>query len=486
MSDTVVDAVVVSTPQGDVRGVRRPGSLAFYGVPFAEPPVGELRFQAPQPRTPWPGVRDATAPGATPQRRPFAEVTAIPEPSVPGDDTLLVNVFTPDVTASLPVLVWIHGGGYLAGSPSSPWYDGAAFNRDQVVTVSVSYRLGFDGFGDIPDAPANRGLRDQVAALRWVRDTIAAYGGDPTRVTIAGQSAGGGSVQALMASPHAHGLFHGAISQSGALRSPAADEVARRTRRLAELLGVSADRAGFASVTEDAILDASQALTDELRPAPASPAEVLHGLLHGDGLGGLAFVPYTDGDVLPATDPASLAAHDVPLLLGSTAHEFVMAAPAFAALAETGQVRPALRQLLGEAADDYVSQLAGLPGGDAALVAQLMSVGAFRRPLVELADARAGLPTWVYDHRYAGAGLAGHCSELPFVWDHLDADLVEASCGPNPPQALADTMHAAWVRFVTDGTAPWAAWDAAGRGMVFDVPGGEAPVYELERRLAAR
>ncbi len=129
------DTVVISTPQGDVRGVRRPGSLAFYGVPFAEPPVGENRFAAPVPRAPWSGIHDATKPGATPQRKPFAEVTAIPEPSFPGDDTLLVNVFTPDLSASLPVLVWIHGGGYKAGSPSSPWYDGFAFNRDGVVTV---------------------------------------------------------------------------------------------------------------------------------------------------------------------------------------------------------------------------------------------------------------------------------------------------------------------------------------------------------------
>src|SRR6185437_13660526 len=143
-------------------------SAAFLGIPFAEPPVGELRFAAPEPHRPWEGVRDAGEPGATPQRKALAEITLIPEPSYPGESTLNVDVFTPrpgDPEAKLPVLVYIHGGGYVAGSPASPWYDGAAFNRDGIVTVSVSYRLGFDGFGWIEDAPANRGILDWILAL---------------------------------------------------------------------------------------------------------------------------------------------------------------------------------------------------------------------------------------------------------------------------------------------------------------------------------
>ena len=196
------DTPVVEGRQGAIRGFCRdtgstadagyPRSAAFLGIPFAEAPVGERRFAAPVPAAGWDGVREATGFGPTAQRRPFAEVTAIPEPSFPGDSTLNVNVFTPapgEQDARLPVLVWIHGGGFKAGSPSSPWYDGLAFNRDGVVTVSISYRLGFDGFGWIPDAPHNRGLLDQIEALRWIRDNIAAFGGDPDRLTIAGQSA---------------------------------------------------------------------------------------------------------------------------------------------------------------------------------------------------------------------------------------------------------------------------------------------------------
>lgn len=214
---------IVDAPCGPVRGFRM-GSVAFLGIPFAEAPIGERRFMAPVPRARWEDVRDATTYGPTAQRRPFGPVTDIPEPSIAGEDTLSVNVFTPapnQPEAKLPVFVWIHGGGYIAGSPASPWYDGAAFNRDDIVTVTVSYRLGFDGFGYIEDsdAPLNRGLLDQIAALTWVQRNIAAFGGDPERVTVGGQSAGGGSVLSLIASPRARGLFSQAICQSGAVAS---------------------------------------------------------------------------------------------------------------------------------------------------------------------------------------------------------------------------------------------------------------------------
>ncbi|WP_431797054.1 carboxylesterase family protein [Microbacterium kunmingense] len=209
---------VITLSCGAVRGRWRgepgdPGaSAAFLGIPFAEPPVGERRFAAPVPVPPWDGVRDATAYGATAQRGDTG-ITLIPEPSVEGDSTLNVNVFTPrpgDTDAALPVLVYIHGGGFTSGSPASPWYDGRAFNRDGVVTVSISYRLGFDGFGEIPDAPTNRGVRDWLAALEWVQRHIRDFGGDPTRVTIAGQSAGGAAVLTLLGMPAAQHLFHSA------------------------------------------------------------------------------------------------------------------------------------------------------------------------------------------------------------------------------------------------------------------------------------
>jgi para-nitrobenzyl esterase len=218
---TTGEHVVVETNAGAVRGFWRTDSAAFLGIPFAEPPYGDLRFLAPVHAKSWSGVRDALRYGPTPQRKALAEITTIPEPSIPGEDILNLNVFTPRPHAAtgsevpLPVLVYLHGGAYVAGSPASPWYDGAAFNRDGVVTVTVSYRLGFDGFGWLPDAPPNRGILDWLLALEWVRSNISQFGGDPARVTIAGQSAGGGAVMTLLAMPRARGLFRAAASISG-------------------------------------------------------------------------------------------------------------------------------------------------------------------------------------------------------------------------------------------------------------------------------
>src|SRR6187402_1889411 len=256
---TAAEAPVVTIAPGRVRGLWRgtpgtPGaSAAFLGIPFAQAPVGDLRFAAPVPPEPWKGTRDALEYGATAQRGDKG-ITLIPEPSVPGESTLNVNVFTPapgQTDAALPVLVYIHGGGYTAGSPASPWYDGRAFNRDGVVTVSISYRLGFDGFGHIAGAPSNRAVRDWLAGLEWVRENIEAFGGDPDRVTIAGQSAGGGAVLTLLGMPGAQHLFHAVWALSGALGDIAPERAWALSARLAKLAGVAPTREGFASVSEE-------------------------------------------------------------------------------------------------------------------------------------------------------------------------------------------------------------------------------------------
>ena len=219
--------------RGRWRGTGSVRSAAFLGLPYAQAPVGDLRFAAPKAREPWTGIRDAREYGPTAQRAPLSPVTTIPEPSTPGDDVLNLNVFTsaPGAgAAKLPVLVWIHGGGYVAGCQNSSWYDGAAFNRDGVVTVSIGYRLGIDAWLHLADAPDNRGALDWLAALRWVQDNVRQFGGDPQRVTVAGQSAGGGAVLTLLGMPFAAGLFHRAASFSGAVGSV-------RSRADAEQLG---------------------------------------------------------------------------------------------------------------------------------------------------------------------------------------------------------------------------------------------------------
>ena len=235
----------VTLRAGSIRGRWREDSTvrsaAFLGIPFAQAPVGDLRFAAPVPVEPWEGTRDALTYGPTPKRGE-PDNSTVPETVVPGNETLNLNVFTPrpgDVGAGLPVLVWIHGGAYFAGSPASPWYDGKTYNRDGVVTVSLSYRLGFDGFGWIEGAPANRGVLDWIAGLEWVQENIREFGGDPARVTIAGQSAGGGAALTLLGLESAQHMFTPMQSIAGALGDRPRHAALKSAQALGERLGVA-------------------------------------------------------------------------------------------------------------------------------------------------------------------------------------------------------------------------------------------------------
>jgi para-nitrobenzyl esterase len=457
---------LVQLGNGTVRGVWRGASAAFYGIPFAQPPVGDLRFAAPVPAEPWDGELDASRPGPTPQRRPFAEVTTIPEPSFPGDATLNVNVFSPvpgQPDAKLPVLVWIHGGGFFAGSPSSPWYDGAAYNRDGVVTVSLSYRLGFDGFGWIADAPTNRGVLDMIAGLEWVRDNIAAFGGDPAAVTIAGQSAGGTAVLALLSSPAAQGLFARVIAHSAAGLTrglAAAESIGREFAATAE---VEPTLAGWAGLSEDAILDLQASDMSFASSGVPSPAEALATTLASGGIG-LPFVPLIGDEVLPLATVEALATGtgaDKDLLIGTVAHEFTMATMPFAEVWAGTDPVAALAEG-GLAANVAAAYVAGQPElrSTAQAVGQVGTDLSFRVPTLACADARPER-TWMYDFRWVSPvlGMSSHCLELPFTWDCLAEESVAASTGPNPPQELADEMHSAWVRFISTGDPGWPVWD---------------------------
>ncbi|MFI8321799.1 carboxylesterase/lipase family protein [Streptomyces sp. NPDC085529] len=444
---------LVTTTRGPVRGERRAdGTYRFLGIPYAKPPVGELRFAAPEPPEPWTEPLDATAYGPTAQRRPFAEVTTIPEPCVPGAGVLNLNVFTPDTAPAegLPVLVWIHGGGYVAGSAASPWYDGAAFNRDGVVLVSVGYRLGIEGFLHLEDAPDNRGVRDWIAALTWVRDNIAAFGGDPGKVTIAGQSAGGGAVLTLLSVPSAQGLFRGALAVSGAVLRPDGPATARATARLLTArTGVPATAAALRDLGDDELL----ALQDRL--AEDGPDR--------EGLPPMpALAPFADGDLVPVPAADALttgdAGADIPLMLGFTADEFSM-------IPGPGDDGPPLPVLLGALgldparAAEFTAVYRDAP--EDALFGRALTDVMFRAPNLAVADARAARerPTWLYEFAWRSpvVGLAVHCLDLPFAFDLLDAEGVPEVAGATPPQALADAVHRAWVAFVKDQD-PGADW----------------------------
>ena len=471
------DAPVVPTSGGRVRGLVRPGSTAFLGIPFAEPPVGDRRFAAPVRHAGWRGIRDASAYGATPQRTALSEVTLIPEPSIPGDSTLNVNVFTPapgDEAAKLPVLVYIHGGGFLAGSPASPWYDGAAFNRDGVVTVSVSYRLGFDGFGWIEDAPNNRAILDWLLALEWVRDNIAHFGGDPERVTIAGQSAGGGAVLSLLAVPRAEGLFHAAISLSGVVVDTPLDEAEAMGRRLASLGGVAPTRAGFAGLDESTILDL-QAKVAEPAPEQDGGEDPLGPLVAFASGRALNWGPVVDGDVYPSPLEEAYrsgASAGIPLVLGATDQEFSMAladqhdalaaVPASAILARTGR-----------SPETVAAYLEGRQGDTADVIGQYITDMTFRTVALRLARARQAAPTWLYRFAWVSPsqGSACHCLDVPFFFDCLGSERVDHLAGENPPQSLADDVHGAAVRFIASGDPGWDRFEGeAAPAWVFDTP----------------
>lgn len=457
----MTDDPIVMTAEGPVRGIRRPsGDAAFLGIPYAAPPTGERRFQPPQPVEPWTDVRDAVTHGATPQRREEPNAL-IPEPSIPGDSTLNVDVFTPSPApagARLPVLVWIHGGGYSSGSPASPWYDGRAFCRDGVVTVTVSYRLGFDGFGVIDGAPDNRGVRDWIAALEWVQRSIAAFGGDPGRVTIAGQSAGGGAVLTLLGMDAAQHLFHAAISLSGALGDLPRDLVARRSARLAGMVGVEPTLAGFRSAPERELTrrqyEASLLGATGLRATTAT--------LHD----GLPWAPVIDGDLIARPTVDSLArgvGSGKPLLLGATDDEFTMALDDAPRALRFMPAALALRAVAAgtQARRGWLAANRPIRGrGIAATIGRYVTDRVFRSLVVRVAEARADAATWVYRFAWVSPvrGWSHHCLDVPFWFDCLADPQVARIAGDDPPQELADDMHGAAMAFAMSSDPGWPAW----------------------------
>lgn len=490
----MAEAPVVSTVAGPVRGFWRghgtsEASAAFLGIPFAEPPVGELRFEAPVPPKPWTEVRDAIEYGATALRTTGAD-TLIPEPAVPGKSILNVNVFTPSVDGALPVLVWIHGGGYTEGSPASPWYDGSGFNRDGIVTVSISYRLGFDGFGYIKGAPHNRGVRDWIAALEWVQQNIAAFGGDPARVTIGGQSAGGGAVLTLLGMPSAQHLFQSAMSFSGALADVPLEIARRRSARIAELGGVQGDVDGFRTLSERRIR--------QLQPKAATPRKGI-GMVIDLLAGGLPWGPMIDGELILRPTVESLRSGvggDKPLLLGAADDEFTMVAERERAKVRMIPPSVLLRPFLRGAATRRAYLAANREQrmkGSAAVVGRYVSDDIFRRLVPQVAEARsrADAATWAYRFSWVSPakGWACHCLDVPFWFDGLDRDRVATLAGPNPPQRLADEMHGGAVAMVAAGDPGWPAWRTEpGTTRIFGASGSRvtADAYDSVLPLVTR
>ncbi len=465
---------VVQLKDGAVRGKIEAGTAAFLGIPYAAAPFGANRMRPPQPVPPWDGERDATAFGPTVPKGDYPPqfATLFPEVVIPGEDCLNLNVWTPDPNASgLPVLVWIHGGSFMNGSSSIAEYNGAAFARDGVVCVTINYRLAAEGFLFLDDGLANLGLLDQLAALRWVQANISAFGGDPARVTVAGESAGAMSVTTLLSMPLADGLFAQAIAQSGAgAHTLTRDQAAMVGGHLADVLGVPADRESIKAVPLATLVQAASDLVVEVQtnPDPAKWGSLALSLL--------PFAPVVDGSVLPAAPLTAFAAGQgsrVPLLIGSNRDE-----------ARLFLVAPATIGLIDDATLAVVADVYGLPQDALAvyrgnrpdaspgdILAAVISDWFFRIPPIRVAEARAaaGTPgTWMYRFDYPepqdnhGLG-ACHGAEIPFVFDTITLEEAHPRIGAAPSQAVADQVHQVWVDFITRGDPGWAAYDTGRR-----------------------
>ncbi|GAA3048037.1 carboxylesterase family protein [Streptomyces roseofulvus] len=454
---------VFETTSGAVRGFRAADDVvAVLGIPYAAPPFGAHRFREPVPAAPWSGVRDGTEFG--PIAPQSAELPGAPVWSPGDEDVLTANVWTPAPDGGrLPVLVWIHGGAYTFGSSAQPDFDGTALARAGLVVVTLNHRIGFEGFGRVPDAPGNRGLLDLVAALRWIRENAAAFGGDPGNVTVAGQSSGAASVACLMVMEQARGLFHRAVAHSPASVFHTPDIAEATTREIAAAAGRPATAAGLASATPQELVAAADRVVEAYRNDPAS------GSRHYDPS---LFAPVLDGETLPADPLAALAAgasRDVDLLVCHTTEEYWLldAVGSCAKLTTDAQLARFAADfgLPDELVPGYRAALPHAPVHDVhlAVFGDLLFVE-FAHRLAE-AHSEGGGRAYLsrFDRRRGGPDgttvRAWHCADIPFAFGNHEDPRLSFLIGGSPTaedRSMARRMVRAWADFAATGEPGWA------------------------------
>jgi para-nitrobenzyl esterase len=465
----------VKTESGAVRGIALDGVVSFKGIPFASPPVGPLRWKPPQPPAPWTTVRPSTDYGHDCMQRPFIEDLA-PLRTTPNEDCLYVNVWTPSPAAAskLPVMVWIYGGGWVNGGSSPAVYDGTQFARQGVVLVSFNYRVGRFGYfahpalaAESPSGPlGNYGYMDQIAALKWVQHNIEAFGGDPKKVTIFGESAGGGSVLAMMASPMAQGLFQQAIVES----APARDGAGGMTQMKGKsgfFSKATGESAALAFAKSKGINGTDAAALDALRRL--SPDDVVDGLNMMSIFSAIkTFVgPMVDGQLLTESPESAFHAGrqmKVPLLIGATNRDIGIS---FARNIQEVMFPFGMNQMKAYAVyDPQHTNDAKVVG--AAVASDRLMVEPMR--FIARQQSAAGQPTYAYRFSYvpvadrAQVDGAHHATELAFVFNTV-ANAAYVSKLDTADSAMALTVNAYWVAFAKSrdpnaGGRPRTKWPA--------------------------
>ncbi|MFD9902858.1 carboxylesterase/lipase family protein [Streptomyces sp. NPDC059063] len=482
----------VPTVSGRVQGQWEAGVAVFRGIPYAQPPVGPLRLAAPEPALPWEGTRRADAFGEpSPQSRAFGPLAG-PETGAQSGNWLTVNVWSPDPgAAGLPVLVWFYGGVYLVGTCDGPTYDGAELARRGTVVVTFNYRLGAEGYGHFEGAVPNRALLDQVAALRWVRDNIAAFGGAPDRVTVFGESAGAGAIAALLAMPRAAGLFHRAVAQSVPGPFYGTALAADIGAAVAAELESAPTLAGMAAATPGALRDAADTVLHKMPQYEPRWGQAARARM--------PFAPVVDGEVLPRSPWEALRSGQsaqVHLMVGHTRDETRL----FTALAgQLGQVTDEeAAHTLAWFAPDEDGQRAYRRGHAAAdpttLRDLVVSDWLFRMPSLHLAQAHVegGGTSHMYELTWEAPGRGGtlaacHGLDVPLVFGTLRGGIATLLLGEDPPDeaaALSAEMRTAWAAFAATGDPGWAPYRVQERlTRVFDVEPHTTPYPEETSRL---
>lgn len=456
--------VSVTTRSGEVVGRTSNGVNRFLGVPYAAPPFGPNRFRPAQPHDRWDRAHDATVMGPTaPQSLydPRLE-QLIPTRIIPGDEILNLNIWAPSTAppGGAPVLLWIHGGSLTHGSNALEMYDGTRFARSGVVFVAINYRLGIEGFSVLDDALTNLGLMDQAAALTWIVEEISSFGGDPTQITVMGQSAGGAAVAALVSSPETRGLMRRAIIQSGPLVAMPTESVRETTDLIAHKIGIMPTREAFSRISPNALLAAQTRVVGDESPMTGGPS----------------FQIALDGRMVPEIPWEAVrggVADGIDLLIGVTTDErrlWISPGDPLVTMnkRQLGEASTALG-LSPELITAYqVSFPESQPGE---ILGGVLADLSLRGPMIDLAEARArrGSLTYVYEFAWPSPVMelgAAHSVDLPFVFHTLDQG--RTLVGDSAPSHLATVMNDEWVEFAKVGSVSWSSWQQARSIKTFD------------------